>query len=115
MRWRAERLRGLAWLLRRIHRDFPGRWRVERFAVREVRSVGPQLRPVVVRARDGFCAGRVLDVHEPDIIVELNGPEADRVLRDWGYAAFAIDGKPLGQVTGQMNAYFTRRPRMSSG
>jgi len=268
MRWRAARLRVLAWLLRRTHRDFPGRWRVERFAVREVRSVGPRLRPVVVRTRDGFCieadpaewvgqyvyvtgryeehtaalmarllqpgdrfvdvganigyltlhaarlvgpsgsvlafeplasareslvrnvalnrashvsvlgdavsdrtgttvlnigpehhtstssllqvaaglgevavpsvrlddaisdsprvrlikidvegaeqlvldgAGRVLDLHEPDIIVELNGPEADRALRHRGYAAFAIDGAPLGQVNGQINAYFTKR------
>jgi len=54
-------------------------------------------------------AGRVLDLHEPDIIVELNGPEADRALRHRGYAAFAIDGAPLGQVTGQINAYFTKR------
>ncbi len=117
MRWRAARLRVLAWLLRRTHRDFPGRWRVERFAVREVRSVGPRLRPVVVRTRDGFCieadpaewVGQYVYVtgryeeHTAALMARLCA------LRHRGYAAFAIDGAPLGQVTGQINAYFTKR------
>lgn len=41
-------------LLRGLRTDFPGRWRLERFAVKEIRRIGPSMRPVVVSTRDGF-------------------------------------------------------------
>ena len=44
----------VAGLLRGTSADFPGRWRLERFAVKEVRLIGPSLQPVVVTTHDGF-------------------------------------------------------------
>lgn len=41
-------------LLRLIPVDFPGRWRLERFAVATIRRVGPAMRPRIVRTADGF-------------------------------------------------------------
>jgi FkbM family methyltransferase len=40
-------------LLRRTT-DFPGRWRLVQAALREVRAVGPGMRPRIVRTRHGF-------------------------------------------------------------
>jgi FkbM family methyltransferase len=56
-------------------------------------------------------ASRTLDTHAPDLIVELNGPEVGDALRRRGYSAFALDGTGLGEVTGQVNALFTKHPR----
>jgi FkbM family methyltransferase len=55
-------------------------------------------------------AGRTLDTHAPDIIVELNGPGAADALRRHGYTGLTLDGARLGEVTGQINALFTRHP-----
>jgi FkbM family methyltransferase len=55
-------------------------------------------------------ASRLLDVHSPDIIVELNGPEVGEALRLRGYIGFRLDGSELGAVNGQVNALFTKRP-----
>lgn len=53
-------------------------------------------------------ASRLLDVHSPDIIVELNGPEAGEALRKRGYQGFDLNGADLGEVSGQVNALFTK-------
>lgn len=50
---RHARLRALAMGLRHTH-DFPGRWRLHRHAIDEVRAVGGQMRPRNVRTKDGF-------------------------------------------------------------
>lgn len=55
-------------------------------------------------------ASRLLDVHSPDIIVELNGPEVGEALRLRGYTGFRLDGSELGAVNGQVNVLFTKRP-----
>jgi FkbM family methyltransferase len=55
-------------------------------------------------------ASRTLDLHAPDIIIELNGPAAGDALRRRGYTGLGLDGAELGEVTGQVNALFTRNP-----
>lgn len=55
-------------------------------------------------------ASRTLDRHAPDIIIELNGPEAREALRRRGYVGFWPDGSELGAVDGQVNALFSRNP-----
>jgi hypothetical protein len=55
-------------------------------------------------------AGRTLDLHAPDIIIELNGPAAADALRQRGYTGYRLDGAELGEVAGQVNALFTRNP-----
>ena len=50
---RHARLRALAMGLRHT-RAFPGRWRLHRHALSEVREVGAQMRPRNVRTKDGF-------------------------------------------------------------
>ena len=45
---------GLGRLLRSVRAEFPGRWRLEHLAVREIRRLGPTLVPVVVMTHDGF-------------------------------------------------------------
>ena len=55
-------------------------------------------------------AGRTLDLYAPDIIIELNGPAAADALLRRGYTGFRLDGAELGEVTGQVNALFTRNP-----
>jgi FkbM family methyltransferase len=47
-------LSGLCRVLRGVQADFKGRWRLERWAVRAMRRLGPSLAPVVVHTRDGF-------------------------------------------------------------
>lgn len=53
-------------------------------------------------------ASRTLDIHGPDVIVELNGPGASDALRRRGYTGFRLNGADLGDVTGQVNALFTK-------
>jgi FkbM family methyltransferase len=55
-------------------------------------------------------AGRTLELHAPDIIIELNGPAAADALRRRGYTGYRLDGAELGEVAGQVNALFTRNP-----
>jgi FkbM family methyltransferase len=47
-------LSGLCRVLRGVQAEFKGRWRLERWAVREMRRLGPSLAPTVVHTRDGF-------------------------------------------------------------
>jgi FkbM family methyltransferase len=47
-------LSGLCRVLRGVRAEFKGRWRLERWAVREMRRLGPTLAPLVVSTRDGF-------------------------------------------------------------
>src|SRR4029079_13353817 len=54
MRLRKARLVAITRLLRAVSGNFPGRWRLEHFAVSEIRTIGPSLDPVVVTTRDGF-------------------------------------------------------------
>ncbi len=55
-------------------------------------------------------ARETLQTHHPDLIVELNGPDAAQALGRLGYTGLGLDGANLGEVTGQVNAWFTTQP-----
>ena len=52
---------------------------------------------------------RLRRLHCP-IVSAVNGPAAGDALRRHGYTGLGLDGAELGEVTGQINALFTRNP-----